>query len=194
MKRSTNYNTRQREAILEYIASLEGAHVTAAQIAEHFKNEAVPIGRTTIYRQLDKLTEAGSLRRYITDGFSGACYQLIGNAVKCDSHLHLKCEVCGELQHLECDVLDELGRHMFSEHDFKVDALKTVLYGKCGACLETNVPSEQGDLLVPSEQGDLLVPSEQGDLLVPGEQGETSVPSEQGETSVPSAQEETTEE
>ena len=136
MKRAANYNTKQREAILNYIISLEGAHVTAAQIAEHFEKEYSPIGRATIYRYLDKLTESGKLRRYTTDGISGACYQHIDNRENCHAHLHLKCEQCGELQHVDCETLDELQHHFFNKHDFEVNPLKTVLYGKCGNCIQ----------------------------------------------------------
>jgi len=135
MKRPANYKTKQREAIFNYIVSLEGVHVTASQIEEHFEKEAVPIGRTTIYRNLEKLTNSGELRRYTTDGISGACYQHIGDKENCNIHLHLKCESCGQLQHLECETLGEIQRHVFCNHDFEVDALKTVLYGKCGNCL-----------------------------------------------------------
>lgn len=135
MNRPTNYNTKQREAILQYIISLDGAHVTAAQIAEHFQKEELSIGRTTIYRHLDKLTESGEVRRYTADGVSGACYQYMGIAKSCQDHFHLKCEGCGQLLHLECDALNKISRHIFESHDFEVNALKTVLYGKCGKCM-----------------------------------------------------------
>ena len=142
IKRSANYNTKQREAILSYIASLNNAHVTAVQIADHFKNEDSPIGRTTIYRHLDKLEETGKVRKYITDGISGACYQHIDDNENCYSHFHLKCENCGELQHIECDVLGDLQSHILDEHAFEVNALKTVLYGKCGSCLKKIRPKK----------------------------------------------------
>jgi len=133
--RPTGYNTKQREAILNYISSLEKTHVTAAQITRHFKKEAVPIGRATIYRHLDKLTENGNLRRYVTDGLSGACYQYVGSEDNDDVHLHLKCESCGELLHLECDALDDLERHVLDKYAFQVNVTKTVLYGICDDCL-----------------------------------------------------------
>ena len=136
--RSANYNTKQREAILKYIASLESVHVTAAQIEEHFINEGAPIGRTTIYRHLDKLEETGKVRKYITDGMSGACYQHSENKDGCRFHFHLKCENCGELQHVECDELNELQRHILDDHAFEINALKTVFYGKCRNCLQTD--------------------------------------------------------
>ena len=137
-RRSANYNTKQGEIIFNYILSLSGSHVTAAQILEHFTKEGIPIGRTTIYRHLEKLTESGKLRKYITDGISGACYQHLDHREGCRAHLHLKCESCGELQHIDCGVLSEMQQHVFDNHDFHVNLMKTVLYGKCAKCQPTN--------------------------------------------------------
>ena len=136
MNRATNYKTKQREAILNYIISLHGNHVTAAQIVEHFDKEDVSIGRTTVFRHLEKLSKSGKIRRYITDGISGACYQNVSNGEDCHSHLHLKCEGCKELLHLKCETFSELENHVFDKHAFQVNALKTVLYGKCDVCLQ----------------------------------------------------------
>ena len=134
MARTNHYRTRQREAIMDYIISLDGAHVTAAQVAEHFEKEKIPVGRTTIYRHLEQLTISGKLRKYVTDGISGACYQHVEQRDDCRIHLHLKCEECGKLQHLECGMLSEIQQHVLDEHDFKVNAMKTVLYGQCDNC------------------------------------------------------------
>ncbi len=134
MSRPPYYKTRQSEFVLNYMASLNGNHATAAQIVEHFKNERLSVGRTTVYRLLDKLTETGNIRRYTTDGVSGFCYQYIGEQENCNTHLHLKCEGCGTLVHLECGALSDLERHMIVEHAFKIDAVKTVLYGHCENC------------------------------------------------------------
>ncbi len=135
MNRPANYNTKQSEAILDYIVSLDSAHVTAAQIVEHFARERVAIGRTTIYRHLDKLTAKGKVRKYTSDGASGACYQYMDGAKECHVHLHLKCEDCGELLHLDCQALGHLEQHVLDEHSFQVNTAKTVLYGKCNHCL-----------------------------------------------------------
>jgi len=32
-------------------------------------------------------------------------------------------------------MLNEIQRHVLSDHHFEVNAVKTVLYGKCGNCL-----------------------------------------------------------
>ena len=134
MKRPSSYNTKQREAVLEYIVSLGNTHVTAAQIVSHFENEEVSVGRTTVYRNIDKLIQDGKLRKYNVDGIVGACYQYI-NDNEGQQHLLLKCEDCGDLIHLDCDELDEIHQHIYQDHTFKVNTAKTVFYGKCETCL-----------------------------------------------------------
>ena len=129
--RPANYKTKQLEAILDYVLSRRGTHVTALQIVEHFKKGKVPVGRTTVYRNLDKLLEKGKVRRYITD--AGACYQYVEDK-HCHSHFHLKCEDCGELLHLECTELNDLERHISSSHAFQINMFKTVFYGTCEIC------------------------------------------------------------
>ena len=141
MNRPESYNTKQREMILNYIASLGGAHVTAAQILENFEKDGVHIGRTTIYRHLDKLTEGRKILRYINDGVSGACYQYVGDGGNCGiegcrAHMHLKCETCGELLHLDCDMISEIQQHFCDVHAFRVNAYKLVIYGECDNCYQ----------------------------------------------------------
>lgn len=135
MKRPEQYRTKQREALLQYIASLGGGHATAAQIAAYFKNGRVPVGRTTVYRHLEQLTQNGRLRKYTVDGETGACYQYLENPVDCQIHFHLKCERCGVLLHLACDTWNNAQRHIFEEHTFRVNSTKTVLYGICEHCM-----------------------------------------------------------
>lgn len=135
MNRPAHYNTKQRETLLAYIASLDGGCATAAQIVTYFEQKDASIGRTTVYRLLDKLVENGVLRRYTVDGVSGACYQFAeNNGADCHTHLHLKCEHCGVLLHLECDMLDNIQQHLSTRHAFRINTLKTVLYGQCDRC------------------------------------------------------------
>lgn len=134
MGRPNHYQTKQRDAILSYILSLDGAHVTAAQIASHFEKGRVPVGRTTVYRHLEQLTQSGQLRKYTLDGVSSACYQYQESQNDCESHYHLKCERCGELQHVDCDWLTEAQQHINEKHLFRINAAKTVFYGMCEKC------------------------------------------------------------
>ncbi|MDR3075825.1 MAG: transcriptional repressor [Synergistaceae bacterium] len=136
MNRPSAYNTKQSKAILDYIASLDGRHITTKQIVEHFENTEFSVGLTTIYRHLDKLVASGAVRKYVTDGVSGACYQYAADGGNCSGHFHLKCECCGALTHLQCEKLDEIPKHIFDEHSFKINENKSVFYGKCAVCLK----------------------------------------------------------
>ncbi|MDR0599359.1 MAG: transcriptional repressor [Treponema sp.] len=134
MERSSSYQTRQGELILDYLASLGGDHITAAGIAGHFEGGNPPIGKTTVYRHLEKLVAAGKLRRYFLGEGDSACYQYIENPAGCGGHFHLKCETCGELFHLDCGVLGGIAVHVRKKHHFTLNPLKTVFYGTCGRC------------------------------------------------------------
>lgn len=132
MKQKTSYITKQGEAILGYIVSLAGTHITVEQIASHFERLEGGIGLTTIYRHLDKLVQSGKVRKYIIDGVSSACYQYVKETHP--EQFHLKCDICGSLQQLECDTMKNLTGHILEEHNFQINATKTVFYGKCKSC------------------------------------------------------------
>ena len=93
------------------------------------------VGQATVYRMIDRMAERGELRKYVIDGTTAACYQLVGTPdADCREHFHLKCERCGRLIHVECEELSRIAAHMREEHGFSVDSSKTVFYGICGSC------------------------------------------------------------
>jgi Fur family ferric uptake transcriptional regulator len=122
------------------MASLSGAHVTANQIQRHFEEAGTLVGLSTIYRQLEKLAADGRIRKYMTAGGASACYQYVDRSENCGSHFHLLCEDCGVLLHLDCDLLGEIERHLLASHDFQLDMLKTVFYGRCEKCRNARKP------------------------------------------------------
>ena len=97
-------------------------HLTADEIFEKLRKSGESVGKTTIYRHLEKLC--------------ASCYQYAGKNAECREHYHLKCTECGKLIHAECKFLSELSAHIYNEHGFKVDGSRTVLYGVCGDCLK----------------------------------------------------------
>lgn len=123
-----NYNTKQRDEIVEFFSKRRGKCYSAKEI---IKSGEITSGEATVYRTLSKLTESGVLKRF-TDGNS-SCYQL-ADSDECSSHFHLKCEKCGKLIHLDCDFIDQIQEHIKSKHDFLVDIGKTVFYGLCCDC------------------------------------------------------------
>ncbi len=129
-----DYKTKQREQIISYLKNSPQPHVSAGDIAVHLRGASGSVGTATVYRQLDKLVEAGTVRKYVLDG--GACYQYVGAAADCKEHFHLKCLKCGALIHVDCEFLSGLAPHILEHHGFEVDNSRTVMYGVCKKCRE----------------------------------------------------------
>lgn len=135
MRREINgYRTKQRNDILEFLKTNTAQHLTADAITDALKQSGVSVGKTTVYRYLDKLANEGKVRRYFVPDAKSACYEFIDPALACHMHYHLKCTACGALLHVECGLMDQVAAHMERDHRFVVDQTKTVLYGLCHAC------------------------------------------------------------
>ena len=135
MSGSGEYRTKQRTAILQYFKSHPHAHLTAEELCDALRTTGISVGKSTVYRALDKLVESGVVRRFTVAPGESACYQYSGGSSDtCHAHFHLKCTVCGTLYHIECEHLDDLTAHLGAKHSFTVDYAKTVLYGTCEPC------------------------------------------------------------
>lgn len=131
-----SYTTRQKEILLDYLKSVENKHFTAGEVCEYFKDQG--IGKSTVYRRLEKLVDEGVLKKYTVDAQSPACYEYIGEHahVEHGECYHLKCEKCGKLFHLHCEEIEALEDHIGKEHEFSIDPVRTVFYGVCKDCNE----------------------------------------------------------
>ena len=122
--------------LIEYLQTMPGVHITAADVCEYFKNQGIAIGQSTIYRHLEALVDEGVISKYIIDANTPACFEYIG----ADSHsnaeicFHCKCEKCGKLIHLHCEEMEEIEGHLYKEHRFKLNPMRTVFYGLCEDC------------------------------------------------------------
>lgn len=134
MARISNYNTKQRDLILEFLKKSQGEHVSADMILEYLTENGTPVGKATVYRYLDLLEKQEMVRKYQTDDRRKACYQYVEDMTNCKCHYHLKCLTCGKLYHITCHELDHVASHMLKEHGFLVDESRTVYYGTCSKC------------------------------------------------------------
>ena len=129
------YTSKRQNLIKDYLIQNENKHVTAYDVYEHFKNNNVNIGLTTIYRQLENLTSEGFVNKYTVDSQSSCCYEYISHKNCHEDCYHMKCEKCGIIIHLECDEMKGIIDHLYSEHNFKINPHRTVLYGLCSKCM-----------------------------------------------------------
>ncbi len=138
MEKRSKYKTRQREMLLDYLRSSQGAHVTAFDVYFHLKSLGSSIGQATVYRHLEALVRDGVVNKYTFDSSSPACFEYIyyDNHEKQGICFHCKCEQCGALIHLNCEELKSIKEHLYSKHQFVLNPLRTVFYGTCEACRE----------------------------------------------------------
>ena len=147
MSERNSYNTKQRGDIADYLRSLGGKHVTAAEVCEHFKKIGKPIGTATVYRRLERMVEEGVVGKHIVDSNSPACFEYIGEGAHAGEEgecFHCKCESCGKLIHLHCGELSDISRHLMAHHDFAVDPMRTVFYGVCDDCKSAGEGARKG--------------------------------------------------
>lgn len=134
--RSKSYNTAGRKALIEYMAKNPDRQFT---VDELFLALSPSVGKSSLYRLLEKLAGDGVVRKFKESELSATAFQYVGNDEDCSRHLHLKCADCGKLVHLECPNSIELLRHIYREHGFFIDSKKSVLYGKCKDCQITDL-------------------------------------------------------
>ena len=136
MESRSKYKTKQKEILMNYLASMPGEHFTAGDICEYFRSQGEPIGKATVYRRLESLVDEGILNKYTVDGTSPACFEYMGPDSHGEDHVcfHCKCEKCGKLIHLHCSEMQEIQEHLYKSHKFRMDPKRTVFYGICDDC------------------------------------------------------------
>lgn len=132
--KQTTYNTKQKAAIMNCISTVKDNHFTIDTLCKLLTESGQTVGRTTVYRTVEKLASEGALRKYAASSGESVCYQFVSDHIHCDKHFHLKCEKCGNLIHMDCGEMLSIAEHIKDHHGFCIDPLKTVLYGICEAC------------------------------------------------------------
>ncbi len=135
MNELKKYKTKQRVAILEFIENNKDKEITANDILMYLNKNEFKASQTTIYRYLDNLVKEGIIKKYYSEEKSSSCFQYIGK--KCNEHYHLKCNICGEITHLDSEIFSSIEKKIIDKYGFKIDNIKTILYGTCKKCSKT---------------------------------------------------------
>lgn len=129
IKEKKSYNTEQRRLILSYLKKNCFRPVTAAELVR--ETGGMSISRSTLYRQLEQLSDEHIIIRSIQEKGRKYTYQLA--QCDCGEHYHLKCASCGKMIHLD-KATSELMQSKLLENNFDIDERSTVLIGKCSEC------------------------------------------------------------
>ncbi|MBQ8767282.1 MAG: transcriptional repressor, partial [Clostridia bacterium] len=88
-----SYETKQSKLVYNFLESNPHKHFTAEEVYFSLITQGEHIGRTTVYRQLDRLCEEHKARKFSSGDNDACCYQF--ESESCHNHYHLRCSCCG---------------------------------------------------------------------------------------------------
>ncbi|HPQ66607.1 MAG TPA: transcriptional repressor [bacterium] len=121
--------TRQRSAILEELRKVK-THPTAEEVHEMVRRRLPRISLGTVYRNLEALSAAGTIRKLATAGSR--------KRFDADSrnHYHLRCVGCGRVVDLELSVEERLNEEAARSTGYRVLGHELEFQGWCPDCLD----------------------------------------------------------
>ncbi len=123
--------TREREIIVEEVFATH-EHFDADQLVERVSHskDGRRVSRSTVYRTLSSMEEAGLLRKVARPNGSEVYEHDYGYP----QHDHLICDQCGNLIEFHNDAIAELIEQIASQHGFLKTAHRLEVYGTCETC------------------------------------------------------------
>ena len=91
------------------------------------------IGRTTVYRGLERLQKEGAVLKVPSVEGAPAQYRFIRDEER-KNYGKLVCLECGHTIPLQCGCIDHFVGHVLDEHGFEIDQSRTIFYGYCDSC------------------------------------------------------------
>lgn len=131
---NVTYNTKQKKLLFDLMISEKSKPLSCDEITFLLLKKNTPVGKTTVYRQLEKLVLDGVIKKINVQNSKSFLYQYIDRELNCNSHMHLRCTGCGKYVHLGCDFMSKVNEHISKHHDFTVDNSNTEILGLCGSC------------------------------------------------------------
>ena len=136
-------NTIQCSLVLEAVKKLQ-CHATADEIYHMVTMEHPNISRGTVYRNLNRLSEAGEIRKIEIPGAPERFDHL------CHKHYHIKCSKCGRVFDVDMDYIADLEKNIKDAHGFKFIGHNIMFQGICPDCLQEPVnKAPMGNKSVP---------------------------------------------
>lgn len=120
--------TSSRQKIVAALLNC-GGHITADGLLEVVHDIDETVGRMTVYRTLELLSELGLIRP-IYQGTGAAHYILLDGG----HHHHLICSGCDAVIEFEECGLQEVGQLLAERFNFAVEGHLVEFYGRCPNC------------------------------------------------------------
>lgn len=130
------YNTCQRQELIDFLAKNHEQQYTIEQLSDELNssvNLEKKVGKSTVYRLINKMLEDGIVRRTVKGTSRQFMYQY-ADVESCKSHLHMKCRHCGKILHMDDAASQNLMKLLHDNSSFDLDLKDTLLLGKCEKC------------------------------------------------------------
>ena len=122
-------NTRQRAALVEALRATNGFR-TAQDLHDELRSRGSRIGLTTVYRNLQALSDAGTVD-VLRNAEGEAMYRLCATDAH---HHHLVCRSCGTSVEIASDEVEQWADRTARAHGFTSVTHTAELYGVCTSC------------------------------------------------------------
>src|SRR4029453_4469143 len=120
--------SEQREAILDVFLR-SGHHLSVDDLLHLVQKKRADVGRTTVYRTLKLLQDAGLASELTLDGQS-----VFERGDKHKHHAHFICKSCGEILEFSNPDIERLQDEIAAEIGFTIEGHRHQIYGTCRAC------------------------------------------------------------
>lgn len=120
-------HTIQCDLVLDAVNKLK-CHATADEVHEELIKEHPSISRGTVYRNLQRLCDAGEIRKCEIPG----CADRFDH--NRDKHYHIVCVNCGRVSDVDMDYMDELEESIGDSRGFTLLTHDIVFRGVCPEC------------------------------------------------------------
>ena len=138
--RPQRYTGQQRD-LVRYVFSQHN-HFDAEILIEDLKKAGLRVSRATVYRTLNKLVDAGMLRRL---EFGPRTF--FEHDYGYPQHEHLVCQKCGRIIEFQNPAIDAQLREVCAEHQFQATGHTLVVRGTCSECNRARAVKRRLDLI-----------------------------------------------
>jgi Fur family transcriptional regulator, ferric uptake regulator len=128
LKEAGYKSTPARLAVIQVINSDEHAHLNPADVLTEARKIYPKLGRATVYRALELLTELRILRPIYMGETTPRFIRAEGG------HHHLVCNECGEVIEFDECMAGDLSQSLQEEFGFEIGSHLLEFYGRCRDC------------------------------------------------------------
>ena len=133
--------TEQRRVLVRHIFNSH-KHFDADELVADLRQSGRRVSRSTVYRTLRLMVEAGLLRELRLTNRSA--YE---HAYGYPSHDHMHCTECGAVIEFDNEEIRRVREAIAQQHGFRPSNHKFIITGQCGDCLRSRSRRRKLDLI-----------------------------------------------